>query len=134
MTVAIAFFNNKGGVGKTTLACNYASYLAHNRSLRVAVADCDPQSNATQLLLGEQEWEYIYEDAEVAEEKTILRALREIRDGDSSIVPDFEIHHSTRFDVDVLAGHPSLSIVEDILSTSSTTLALGSTTCLSFFQ
>ena len=30
---SIAFFNNKGGVGKTTLACNLVSYM--NDSLEI---------------------------------------------------------------------------------------------------
>ena len=41
MTVTVAFFNNKGGVGKTTLACNYASFVA-GKGKKVAIVDCDP--------------------------------------------------------------------------------------------
>lgn len=118
MTVAIAFFNNKGGVGKTTLACNFASFLATKKGLRVAVADCDPQANATQLLLEEDAWESIYDDRTAAEERTVLKALRQIRAGDSTVDGDLVIHRSKRFRVGVIAGHPSLSIVEDLLSTS----------------
>ena len=47
----IAFFNNKGGVGKTTLACNFASWLSIKQHKKVIVLDCDPQANATQLSL-----------------------------------------------------------------------------------
>ncbi|KQX69592.1 ParA family protein [Angustibacter sp. Root456] len=118
MTASIAFFNNKGGVGKTTLACNFASYMAVDRGLRVAVADCDPQANATQLLLQENAWEQIYEDRDAAEQRTILRSLRDIRAGDSTVTPGLEVHDSTRFGVGVIAGHPSLSVVEDLLSAS----------------
>ena len=46
---SLCFFNNKGGVGKTTLACNVASYLAETESLNVLLIDADPQCNATQL-------------------------------------------------------------------------------------
>jgi chromosome partitioning protein len=48
--VVIAIVNNKGGVGKTTVACN----LAHALGLLgrwVLVVDLDPQCNATALLL-----------------------------------------------------------------------------------
>jgi len=37
---SIAFFNNKGGVGKTTLTCNVAAYLALHKSKRVLLIDC----------------------------------------------------------------------------------------------
>lgn len=52
MGVVIAVVNNKGGVGKTTAACN----LAHALGLlgrRVLVVDLDPQCNATALLLSQ---------------------------------------------------------------------------------
>ncbi len=49
--IALAMFNNKGGVGKTTLTCNIASFLAKKENKRVLVIDCDPQCNATQLIM-----------------------------------------------------------------------------------
>jgi cellulose biosynthesis protein BcsQ len=117
MATSIAFFNNKGGVGKTTLACNFAAHLS-SRGHSVTVVDCDPQSNATQLLLRDAAWEDIYEDRVASEARTVLRVLRHIRAGDSGIDPDIELQRSQRFRVNVLAGHPSLSTIEDRLSTS----------------
>lgn len=117
MHTSIAFFNNKGGVGKTTLACNF-SYFLTRCGYRVTVIDCDPQSNATQLLLEEASWEEIYEDKGESERRTILKALSHIRAGDSSVDHDIELQRSDKFAVDVLAGHPSLSIIEDLLSAS----------------
>ena len=35
----IALFNNKGGVGKTTLTCNLAAHLALRTNKRVLVID-----------------------------------------------------------------------------------------------
>ena len=40
---AIAMFNNKGGVGKTTVLCNLASWLSLNEHKKVLVIDADPQ-------------------------------------------------------------------------------------------
>jgi chromosome partitioning protein len=44
-------FNQKGGVGKTTIVCNLAA-IAAARGLRTLVIDLDTQANATQYLLG----------------------------------------------------------------------------------
>jgi len=48
--VILAIVNNKGGVGKTTLATNLSHALA-NRGHKVLVADLDSQSNTTHFFL-----------------------------------------------------------------------------------
>jgi len=48
----IAFFNNKGGVGKTTMVYHLAWMFA-DRGLRIIAADLDPQSNLTAAFLDE---------------------------------------------------------------------------------
>lgn len=117
VATAVAFFNNKGGVGKTTLACNYAAYEA-SAGRRVLIVDLDPQCNSTQLVLDDDQWTAIYEDRDASEEKTVMWVLRHFRAGEASIDRDAASHtrHSERFGVDVLPGHPSLSIFEDLLS------------------
>ena len=117
----ISFFNNKGGVGKTTLTCNLASIFANEFSSRVLVIDCDPQCNATMLILGEEAtvpmyWEPFSKDSE--SKNTILDVLKPIENGDSSVRTNVEISKASKnhFNVDLLPGHPRLSIIEDQLS------------------
>lgn len=116
--VSIAMFNNKGGVGKTTLTNNIASFIADNKGKRVLVVDCDPQCNTTQLLMGQEFSSELYwgekNDLSVT---TISDILQPIEDGDSqinyNIVPVKAADN--RFNVDLIPGNPKFSIIEDRL-------------------
>ena len=49
----LVVFNQKGGVGKSTITCNLAAISA-SQGLRTLVIDLDPQGNSSSYLLGEQ--------------------------------------------------------------------------------
>lgn len=58
---SIALFNNKGGVGKTTLAYHLA-HMIRRMGLSVLAADLDPQANLTSMCLEETEIEELWEN------------------------------------------------------------------------
>jgi cellulose biosynthesis protein BcsQ len=119
----ISFFNNKGGVGKTTLTANMAGFFAKKLGCKVLVIDCDPQCNVTQLILGDIKVIGLYwvEEKEIHSSfnyRNILDIVQPIIDGDAEVeknvepIPKIE----NRYQVDIIAGHPQLSSMEDPLS------------------
>lgn len=116
---SLAMFNNKGGVGKTTLTCNLASYIASEFGKRVLVVDCDPQCNSTQLIMGIDAAADLYLQPSSSGITTIRDVLKPIEDGDSTIDADVNALPASqnRFNVDLLAGHPHFAIIEDRLGT-----------------
>jgi chromosome partitioning protein len=48
----VSIYNNKGGVGKSTLTVGLAEFLASNRNMRVLVIDLDAQASSSGSLLG----------------------------------------------------------------------------------
>jgi chromosome partitioning protein len=59
----IAFFNNKGGVGKTTLVYHLA-WMYADLGMRVVAADLDPQANLTAAFLNEDRLEELWPKGE----------------------------------------------------------------------
>lgn len=55
----IAFFNNKGGVGKTSLVY-HLSWMYADLGKRVVAADLDPQANLTAAFLDEDGLEQLW--------------------------------------------------------------------------
>jgi len=128
----VAFFNNKGGVGKTTLVCNIGHYLASVEGKRVLIVDLDPQCNSTQLILSPERCASLYWPDEAFGEMigddpaslwgdimhvdTIYDAVQPLEEGEGSTASIVPIRSGmNRFGVDLIPGHPRMSVFEDKL-------------------
>ena len=81
-TPIIAFFNNKGGVGKTTLVYHIA-WMYADLGLKVLAADLDPQANLTSAFLEEERLEELW--AEQGPRLTISGCLEPLVRGTGDI-------------------------------------------------
>lgn len=107
----IAFFNNKGGVGKTSLVYHLAWMFA-DRGLPVVAVDLDPQANLTSMFLDEDRLETLWLDDKHPD--TIYGAVQPILKGVGDIA---EPHLEAIVDKLGLAiGDLGLSRFEDKLS------------------
>ena len=115
-------------MGKTTLICNVASYIATYKNLRVLLVDADPQCNSTQLILPEQNLESLYQPRRRAHGTTQERSLQgavslydvlePIAKGDIKVATKVNplLGSSNRFRIDLVPGHPRVALLEDQLS------------------
>ena len=109
---SIAFFNNKGGVGKTTLLCNLAGYLSRKRRKKVLVIDADPQCNTTSYVLEEDSfYSFYFEDNGF----TVASLLPPLEDGEG-FVKEFKARKTTFFGFDIIPGNPTFATSEDFLA------------------
>lgn len=112
MTAHIAFFNNKGGVGKTSLVYHCAFMFAE-QGFRVLAVDLDPQSNLSIMALDESRLEGLWPDDE--HPLTMYGAVAPLFDGTGDVRPaHIELLNSQ---LGLLVGDLALSRIEDDLST-----------------
>ncbi len=106
----ITFFNNKGGVGKTTTVYHVAWMLSKLGKRTIAI-DLDPQSNLTSMFLTDSRLEEVYDDN--GSQVTILDAITPIVNGDP-----FSPVHIEHIDnnLGLVMGNLALSAFEDVLS------------------
>lgn len=112
---SIAIFNNKGGVGKTTLLCNLASYLKKYEGKRVLIVDADPQCSATIYLFSQDKLDEFYEKTDAPSIYKVVQHLRKVKGGYLK-ADEIPIQSDSLFGVDVLIGDTRLALAEDFLS------------------
>lgn len=106
----LMFCNNKGGVGKTTLAFNCGVNLA-KKGYKVALIDLDPQCNLTLQALGHNYYTgNLFSDGQ----KTIYDVLKQRIEGDGDIDESIKLE-KIREGLYVLPGDIRLSLYEDSL-------------------
>ncbi|MFC1643135.1 ParA family protein, partial [Myxococcota bacterium] len=81
----IAFFNNKGGVGKTSLVY-HLGWAFSQGGKSVLMVDLDPQSNLTAMCVNEEQLEQLWPDVE-KDRKSIRGTLQPIVEGTGDIQP-----------------------------------------------
>lgn len=106
--ITIAFFNNKGGVGKTALVSHLA-WMYAELGVRTVAIDLDPQSNLSSMFLSDERMEQLWR-----EDKTIAAAVQPLvsRKGDiapAHLEPVAEALH-------LVVGSLRLSRFEDLLA------------------
>lgn len=107
----LAFFNNKGGVGKTTLVYNL-SWMYADLGLSVVAADLDPQANLTSMFLFEERLEGIWTDS--GSRRSVFGALEPLLDGTGDIAPP--TLEEAAPGLNLVVGDLALSAAEDELS------------------
>ncbi len=110
--ISIAFFNNKGGVGKTSLVYHTAWMFAQI-GYRVLAVDLDPQSNLSTMALDEERLEAFWPEDD--HPQTLQGAVAPLFAGTGDIRPAHVELIADR--LGLLVGDLALSRIEDDLST-----------------
>jgi cellulose biosynthesis protein BcsQ len=106
----LTLFNNKSGVGKTSLVYHLSWMFAHFNK-RVLAVDLDPQANLTAAFLDEDAIEKIWNDK--PEGRTIFQCVKPLSGAGGILDPRLQ---SIAADLYLLPGDVGLSGFEDTLS------------------
>ena len=109
---SLVLFNNKGGVGKTTLTFNLA-HMAARQGLRTVALDYDPQCNLSSIFLSEEKLIELWEE-EPPTGRTVAGCIEPVRRGKGDLL-DPELC-SVADDLWLLPGHLGLSRFEQTLA------------------
>ncbi len=109
----LTFFNNKGGVGKTSLVYHLA-WMLSDMGLRVVAIDLDPQANLTSAFLPDEELEALWGGPETVDRnKTVYQCLEPLTEvGDITPVSPKKINSNLY----LIPEDLDLSRFEDFLS------------------
>ena len=110
--ISIAFFNNKGGVGKTSLVYHTAWMFAE-LGYRVLAVDLDPQSNLSIMAVDEDRLEQLWPDD--MHPHTLFGAVEPLFGGTGDVRPAHIERLGDR--LGLIVGDLALSRIEDDLST-----------------
>ena len=110
MIKTLTFFNNKGGVGKTSLAYHLAWTYA-DLGMNILVADLDPQSNLTAAFLSEDEIAELWDEGKLG--TTIFDCVKPLTEMGDIANP---VLMQCGTNLYLLPGHVALSGFEDTLS------------------
>ncbi|MFA4930939.1 MAG: AAA family ATPase [Patescibacteria group bacterium] len=129
-TKKLLFANNKGGVGKTTLAFNCAVLFAQ-KGYKTVLVDLDPQCNLSRLAIGDRQYEKtLFTDLD----KDVYHMLKGVIEGGSDIdlTVSFSPVANSEKNLSLLKGSVKLSQYENLLVTAYGQAAAGQQ--LGYFQ
>ena len=108
----LTFFNNKGGVGKTSLVYHLAWILSEN-GYQVLVCDLDPQANLTAAFLTEADLEPLWDGPNGSCGKTIFGCVAPLLHVGDLLPPELQ---EITPELKLIPGDLALSGFEDALS------------------
>lgn len=115
-TPVLTFFNNKGGVGKTTLVHHFC-WMLSELGVKTLVVDCDPQANLSASFIPDAHaQDLLMRVASDSHEqaKTIFTGIAPLLDGTGDVA-DIESYRVSE-NLQLLSGDLRLSTFEDELS------------------
>lgn len=115
MTIPLlTFFNNKGGVGKTSLVY-HLSWMLSDMDYKVLACDLDPQVNLTAYFLDDERLESLWDDDNAGDNRgrTIMQCLRPLMGVGDLLSPEITVINNN---LSLIPGDLALASAEDFLS------------------